>query len=188
MLRITLTCLLLGLSSAAMAEMRLFTSADGSKSLTAELIDYDEPRQTITLRLQGGRQMTTPITAFCEEDQTYAKASAERMAAGRKLAVRFEGEEGTSSEAKTSTRRITTTQQGFNVEIRNNGELGITGLSAEYKIFVSRDGAKKSIEVQEGNLDFAALEPRKEEVYATEMVGIKRDRPLPPSECKKPGG
>ena len=59
--------LIISMAFSAGAEMRTFTSADGSKTLKAKVLDYSQAKGTVKMVREGGKVMTFPVKALCEE-------------------------------------------------------------------------------------------------------------------------
>ena len=51
----------------------MFTDAQG-RNIEAELIKYDEPKNSVTIKRVGVRkEVTVPVTVFSKEDQQYIR-------------------------------------------------------------------------------------------------------------------
>lgn len=173
------------LASSLAAEVRTFTSADGSKTLLAECFDTSGEGEnlTATLVLDDGRSMKVRADVFSEDDQNYLAEVNAAQKAARALSVRLEETSEDSEREKTRGRRITTTPTKFAIEVRNNGRDEVTGLEVDYQIFYrdavrvgSKDGEWMERNI-EGKLALAELPPRGDTVLTTEPVDIVSDRP-----------
>jgi hypothetical protein len=178
------------LSSLAQAEWREFTSADGSKKVNAEVLGYDEASGTATLQLEGNRKITSPVSAFTEEDQAFIKKAAVSLLAGRNLWIEFADDKNEVSEKRNPTNGYRTVQleSGYKMEMRNNSSAPFEGLTADYQIFyASYDNPtkdrSKSDKVKFASMEIPAMQPREEVTVETESVGLTEITKLPLSEC-----
>ena len=172
------------------AEMHKFTSADGEKTILAEIVTFDAKKSLVTLNLNNGRQIHSSVTAFAKEDQEYILKVARIQDVGRKLAVRFVDEEQTVSERKNPLNGYQTlnVKSGYELELRNNGETDVDGLEAEYQIFYKAylnpfSSRERTEQVTGGSLAIPAMAARKETKVSTEGIPMTRIRQLPKAEC-----
>ena len=98
--------LIISMAFSAGAEMRTFTSADGSKTLKAKVLDYSQAKGTVKMVREGGKVMTFPVKALCEEDNKYLVSWYQTTMAARKLAIRISDQEEKTSERKTDNENI----------------------------------------------------------------------------------
>jgi len=172
-LLIPLTAVLIGFSSATAGEYHDFKSADGSKRLEAKLISVASG--TFHLQTRDGRKISAPAAAFCAEDTEYAKSVLATRAAGRNLAldiVEVEERKPGASKAVTSV-----TPVGYDLNLRNNGQIDLTGLTAKYQIHYTKDSGKgKTDQVLGGDLAIADLKPRAEAKIYTQKVKLSRTK------------
>lgn len=167
-----------------------FTSADGSKKLEAEVQGYDLQTGVAQLRLRDGRKISTPATAFSEEDQEHLKEIGLAFDMGRSIWVEFDDVQEVISEKRNPTNgyQTMTLENGFKFEVRNNGTIPFEGLTAEYQVFYAAykdpfaDSARTA-QVMRGEVEIPALEPRAETHLSTEKVGMTSIKRLPISEC-----
>jgi hypothetical protein len=175
------------------AEMREFKSADGSKTLYAEIAAVDLETGIATLMLYANdRQIYAPVTSFSEEDQAYIKSAGLAMAAGRNLGVRFHDKEKILSEKKNPANgyQTLTLKGGYGLEFKNIGQANFNDLKIEYQIFYKAyldpfKSRERTKQVTEGSFDIAELASGKEEmvVAAADSVDLTRIKQLPKSEC-----
>ena len=181
------------LAPLSFAEIHEFKSADGAKTIRAEIAAYDMKTGIATLTLESsGRQIYAPLNSFSEEDQTYIKKAGFAMAAGRSLGVRFADKEEIVSEKKNPTNGFQTLglKAGYGIDFRNNGTAGFTGMQVDYQIFYKAyldpfESRERTEKVVNGSFAVPDLEPGKEEAVlaAASSVGLTRIRQLPKSEC-----
>jgi hypothetical protein len=172
------------------AEMHEFTSADGSKRLWAEVQGYDAEKGDVTLLLTDKRRITSPVSAFTADDKTYVEKAALALAAGRNLALRFEDAEKVVSEKKNPANGYQTkkSKNGFELNVRNNGQTTFKGLKAEYQIFYAayvnpfKDRARSHL-VTAGKVDLPELDPRKDANVNTDAIDMTSITRLPMSQC-----
>lgn len=173
------------------ADWRTFTSSDGSRTLEAEMISYDESNGAVMLRLKNRQTIKAPATAFSSEDQTFIAKTHLAMQAGRMLMLEFADTEKEISEKKNPVGGFQTVKlkNGFEVRIRNNHSETFQKLDADYRIYFSSfgdpfaDGAKRSDKVHAGNMEIESLSPRDEISFTTEEVDLTEVRRLRKTEC-----
>ncbi len=180
----TIACTGLFASSLA-AEIRTFTSADGSKTLLAECVATagEGDNITATLVLDDGRAMKVRADVFSLEDQGYLADVNAAQKAARALSIRLEETRGESEREEIRWRRITTTPTKFSIEVRNNGRDDVTDLEVDYQVFYrdavrvgSKDGERMERRIA-GKLALAELPPRGDKMLTTEPVAMVSDRP-----------
>jgi len=178
-------------SPLCLAEMHEFKSADGKKTVWAEVMGYDAETKQVNLKLANKKSITSPATAFSKEGQEYIEKAAVLLEAGRNLRVEFEDVENLVSEKRNPTNGYQTLKQsnGFELKVRNNGKSVFNGLKAEYQIFTSvyldpfQDRPAKTDQIKYGTALFDALSPRNEIEISTETVPMTTIKRLPKSQC-----
>lgn len=178
--------LIISMAFSAGAEMRTFTSADGSKTLKAKVLDYSQAKGTVKMVREGGKVMTFPVKALCEEDNKYLVSWYQTTMAARKLAVRISDQEEKTSERKTDNARISSYDSGFKLNVWNNGTNPFENIDVKYQIFYTVDGvkgAKNQDLVASGKTTISSITPRTGQDLTTEKVTLTKIRPLPASEC-----
>jgi hypothetical protein len=178
------------LAPMAYADWHEFTSADGSKKVWAEVQGFDASTQTVSLKLEGNRIITSPVTAFTEDDQKFVEKAAVALAAGRNLAIEFADDEEEISEKKNPTNGYRTVElkSGYALELRNNSKEPFKGLTAEYQLFYAayldpfKDRARTD-QVSYGKMKLPEVKPRDEATIETEAIDITRITRLPLSQC-----
>ena len=156
------------------AETHTFTSADGSKKLEATLLAYDAGAKTIQIRIEGGRTIDAPVSAFSSEDAEYVMAAAQRLEVGRRMGVRISGDDAEAVETKTAAAKTKKLSSGFKVNFRNNGTVPMEGVTAKYRIFYYEDLVKggKADKFKDGELTLSALQPRDAVDLETDKVDL----------------
>jgi hypothetical protein len=166
-------------SVAGAAEMRTFTSSQGSKTLQAKVLDYSTAKGTAKILRSDGKTMTIPVKALSETDQTYIKA-------GRRLAIRVSDEEVKTGESKANNGRVTAYDSRFKLNVRNNGDSAFEDIEIKYCIFYTIDGvdgAKNKEIVTNGQANISNIAPRTDQDITTGAVKLTKVRPLPASQC-----
>ena len=169
----------LGISTANGAPHR-FTSADGSKTLDATLIDYNATKGTVQLRIAGGRAITAPLNAFSEKDTEFVKQSSQKLAIARSLMLDIRTSEDEKVETKTSNAKIEKKNSGFSLHFRNNGFVPLDGITAKYRIYYSKDrdkGGKEQM-VEDGSIQLSSLGPGETEDLKTEKIELEKVKPI----------
>ena len=172
------------------ADMREFTSADGSKTLNAKVLDYSQAKGVAKILRADGKVMTFPVKALSNKDGEYLKAWYQATMAGRKLAVRVTDEEKKTSEAKTSNAKVSSYESNFKLNVRNNGTSPFENIEVKYQIFYTVDGVKGTKSqnlVASGETSISSIFPRTDQNLSTEKIALTKIRPLPASQCATTG-
>jgi hypothetical protein len=173
-------------SVAGAAEMRTFTSSQGSKTLQAKVLDYSTAKGTAKILRSDGKTMTIPVKALSETDQTYIKDWYQSSMAGRRLAIRVSDEEVKTGESKANNGRVTAYDSRFKLNVRNNGDSAFEDIEIKYCIFYTIDGvdgAKNKEIVTNGQANISNIAPRTDQDITTGAVKLTKVRPLPASQC-----
>ena len=171
---------------AGAAEMRSFTSADGSKTLEAKVLDFSATKQTAKILRSDGKAMTIPVKALSKSDQTYLKDWYQSSMAGRRLSIRVSDEEVKTGESKANNGRVTAYDSRFKLNVRNNGDSAFEDIEIKYCIFYTIDGvdgAKNRELVTNGQANISNIAPRTDQDITTGTVKLTKVRPLPASQC-----
>ncbi len=171
---------------AGAAEMRTFTSSQGSKTLKAKMLDYSATKGTARILRSDGKTMTIPVKALSETDQAYIKDWYQSSMAGRRLAIRVSDEEIKTGESKANNGRVTAYDSRFKLNVRNNGDSAFEDIEIKYCIFYTIDGvdgAKNKELVSNGQANISSIAPRTDQDIATGTVKLTKVRPLPASQC-----
>ncbi|MED5586850.1 MAG: hypothetical protein VYB61_10870 [Verrucomicrobiota bacterium] len=171
---------------AGAAEMRSFTSADGSKTLKAKVLDVSAAKQTARILRSDGKSMTIPLKALSNNDQAYLKEWYQSSMAGRRLAIRISDEEVKTGESKANNGRVTAYDSRFKLNVRNNGNSAFENIEVKYCIFYTIDGvdgAKNQDLVSNGQANISSIAPRTDQDITTSTVKLTKVRPLPASQC-----
>lgn len=185
----TLTTFLITISFIAVsaaADIREFTSADGTKTLKAKVLDYSQDKGVVKILRVDGKAMTFPVKALSKEDGEYLKVWYQSTMAGRKLAVRITDEEKKISERKTENARVSSYNSNFKFNVRNNGTSPFENIEVKYQIFYMVDGVKGTKNqdlVASGQTNISSIFPRTDQNLTTEKVNLTKIRPLPASQC-----
>ncbi len=185
----TLTTFLITISFIAVsaaADIREFTSADGTKTLKAKVLDYFQNKGIVKMLRVDGKAMTFPVKALSKEDGEYLKVWYQSTMAGRKLAVRITDEEKKISERKTENARVSSYNSNFKFNVRNNGTSPFENIEVKYQIFYMVDGVKGTKNqdlVASGQTNISSIFPRTDQNLTTEKVNLTKIRPLPASQC-----
>jgi len=185
----TLTTFLITISFIAVsaaADIREFTSADGTKTLKAKVLDYFQNKGIVKMLRVDGKAMTFPVKALSKEDGEYLKVWYQSTMAGRKLAVRITDEEKKISEKKTENARVSSYNSNFKFNVRNNGTSPFENIEVKYQIFYMVDGVKGTKNqdlVASGQTNISSIFPRTDQNLTTEKVNLTKIRPLPASQC-----
>ena len=168
------------------AELHTFTSADGSKTLKAKVLDVSVAKQTARIQRSDGKSMTIPLKALSSDDQLFLKEWYQSSMAGRRLAIRISDEEVKTGESKANNGRVTAYDSRFKLNVRNNGDSSFENIEVKYCIFYTIDGvdgAKNRELVSNGQANISNIAPRTDQDITTNAVKLTKVRPLPASQC-----
>jgi hypothetical protein len=171
---------------AGAAEMRTFTSSDGSKTLKAKMLDFSATKGTARILRSDGKSMTIPVKALSKTDQGYITDWYQSSMAGRRLAIRVSDEEVKTGESKANNGRVTAYDSHFKLNVRNNGDSAFENIEIKYCIFYTIDGvdgAKNRDLVSSGTTNISSISPRTDQNITTSTVKLTKVRPLPASQC-----
>jgi len=127
------------LAACATAYAQEFTSADGSKQIIADFIDYDAKQQVVTLRLENGRKITSPAAAFSEGDRRYFVGRDKREALKTAIAVEVEKTTERDTENTVGGIEYTSKNYSYGFTIKNSSHLKLKDLNLKYWIVIDRD-------------------------------------------------
>ena len=156
---------------------RTLTSADGQRSIEAEVIDYRPSTDSVVFCFKGKSiRQTAKASAFSEEDRAYFLEFLKEKTMRDALRVSVSEEEDRLKEGGgiyTYARQ----ESFFRVSLRNTGEFDFEALTARYDVFVQRfDGqGKKSIEVVSGEAAVEPIPSNLDAVFETRPVKITLD-------------
>lgn len=148
-----LLTLLLGLVSAVSLSARTLTSADGSKTLEAEIIDYNPATGKVVIRNEGSiRNTTVDATAFSADDQEYFKEFLKESAKRKSLEISADKESEKVDKDKGGLYIYDRRNEFFTVKVANSGAAEIEDLVAKFDIYVSKfdKEGKKVVDVVSG--------------------------------------
>ncbi len=126
----------------AHGESRVFTDSQG-RNIEAELIKYDEPKNSVTIKRMGSRrEMTVPITIFSEEDQKFigdwGRLQAlhdSRLKADIKRISKRDADESYGTSASTEV----ITDHSFKIQFENGTTTTLEDLDLEYVVFYEQE-------------------------------------------------
>ena len=179
-----LTCGLVGVAS---AEVRTFTSADGSKTLQASVRDYSPKKGTTTIKLATGRVMTIPVKSLSAADKTFLDGWYTATQAGRNLHVSIRDEEKQMGERTANNGKIKTINARYALNVRNNAAANFDNIEIKYRVFYYKDGVdgkKNQYLTLDGQDSITTISAREDQRIMTDSVNLTKVRPLPASQCK----
>ncbi len=131
--------LVVSLISAVSLSARTFTSADNSKTIEAEIIDYLPSSDRIVIRYEGSnRNVTVNASAFSAEDRAYFNEFLTEKTKRNYLKLSADDKSESIEQKVGSLYVYDKTKKSFNVRVSNRGSVEIEGLKAKYEIYVSR--------------------------------------------------
>lgn len=156
---------------------RTFTSADGQRTIEAELIDFRPSTDTVVFRYKGKSvRQSAKASAFSTEDQEYfvefLKEKTKRDAL--EVVVVEETERADDEGGIYTYERL---RSFFRVSVRNRGDFGFEDLRAEYDVFLMRydSKGKSRTEVISGEARLDEILPKLDGTFETESVEITLD-------------
>lgn len=169
---------------AAALEKREFKNADGSKSFTAELIDYNAKKKRVTVRKKNGRKSTFPISLLSEEDKQYVIKNADVIRVARAVKVKFTEVKGKVTRDRGDLIRSRTTPTGYQITVSNSSNKKIENLEIHYSYYYcvgsSRPGGPKHTpKVEKGVLTYPKLFGKYSETRESTMIDLIQENKKP---------
>lgn len=165
------------LALAASLDARTFTSADGSKTMEAELIAYRPSTDTVVIRMEGRSARTTvKASAFSKEDQVYFKEFLKEASKRESLNISVK-DQSDSFEQEGGIYTYEKQKESFTVSVANRGEFEFEDLTAKYDIYVSKydKAGKKVVEVVSGESSIDKIHRNLDEQFDTDGVEVTVD-------------
>ena len=163
------------LAMSASAEMRQFLNAEGTKSFSAELTDYDAKSKRVSVRLKNGRIQTFQIDLLSEEDKNYIEANARFLAVGNSLGVtltRYQDASRKESSGRTVNR---VHPSGYAITLNNRSKEVFSNLTLNYTLHYAVQDYLKPERVNQskaGTLTCKVLPSSGRETFRTDSVDI----------------
>jgi hypothetical protein len=148
-----LLTLLLGLVSAVSLSARTLTSADGSKTIEAEIIDYNPTTGKVVICNEGSiRNTIVDATAFSADDQEYFREFLKEAGKRKSLKISADKNSEKVEKAKDSLYIYDKRNEFFTVKVSNGSPAEIEDLVAKFDIYVSKydKEGKKIVDVVSG--------------------------------------
>ncbi|MEM8954186.1 MAG: hypothetical protein AAGD22_08555 [Verrucomicrobiota bacterium] len=156
-------------------EMRVFTN-DAGAEITAELLYGTE--DTVTIRMEGGRELTTEITRFSAEDQEYIREWIEEhpRPIDYHFDLRYEKKMTGKKERQTNSHEIKEEKWVYDVVLENRSRVLVEGLEMRYRIYVQSEHVEgkneKEIFVKDGIIEVPAMENGERKEMRTVSVPV----------------
>jgi hypothetical protein len=173
-----LMCLVAGVMFAGLAgaEMRTFKNAAGAE-ISAEVL-YGTAKM-VTLKMANGKEVTTAIAKFSEEDQGFINEWIKTQPAKVNYSFGLELDKtrvGEKKERQTSSHDVTEENWAYDLTIDNRTRAALEGLEMRYRIYVESEhtDAKsgKKILIRDGILKVPALKASGNAKLRTESVPL----------------
>lgn len=165
------------LATIASLEARTFTSADGSKTMEAELIAYRPSTDTVVIRMQGrSARSTVKASAFSKEDQAYFKEFLKEASKRDSLKISVK-EESDTFKNEGGLYIYKKQKESFTVSVANRGEFDFEDLTAKYDIYLSKfdRAGKKTVEVVSGEASIDTIHSNLDDQFETKAVEVTVD-------------
>jgi hypothetical protein len=170
-----LLTLFLGIVSAASLTARTFTSAEGGKTIEAELIDYNPTSGKVVIRNEGShRNVTVDADAFSAKDQAYFKEFLKEAAKRKSLGITVEKKSEKLEKTQGALYIYDRRNESFAISVNNSGPIEIEDLTVKYDIYVSsydKEG-KRVTNVVSGTRPIKTIAPNYSEEFETEAVQV----------------
>lgn len=158
-------------------EARTFTSADGSKTMEAELISYRPSTDTIVFRVKGkSARSTAKASAFSKKDQAYFQEFLKESTKRESLDISLK-EESDSFKKEGGIYTYKKQKEHYTISVANRGDFDFEDLTAKYDIYVSKfdKNGKKAVEVVSGEASIESIHSNLDEQFETESVELTVD-------------
>ncbi len=155
--------------------MRRFQNADETKSFYAELTGYDEKTKRVTVRNKAGRKQSFSIEILSEDDRTYVKENAKRLAVGESISIslrKFQDKSEKQLEPRIENR---VAPSGYTISLNNRSKSSFTNLTLNYTLYytvqdyLSPERTPKQVS---GTLTCEEITSRETVTLKTETIGI----------------
>lgn len=169
--------LIAGLISAVSMPLaaRTFTSADGSKTIEAELVDFSPASGKIVIRNDGSdHNVTVDAAAFSKDDQDYFQQFLKDKTKRESIKISAEDKSEKLEEKQGTIYLFNRKNEFFNVTITNSGPVDLADLTANYDIYVARfdKQGKRIVEVVSGKESFSQIGSRSDTCFTTTSVKL----------------
>lgn len=156
-------------------EKRTFTSADGTSTFEGTLLDYNEEAGTVKIR-KGARTLHFKADILSAEDQTYVKEQGPALVASRAIRVDFDLWSGKRDTTRSENSRTTTSEAGYEIELRNWTKKDVNDIEVRYTIFHRKDAENGagSIAQKKGSYMVSTLFANSYEATRTAPVTLVR--------------
>ena len=166
----------------AQAELRTFTSKDGSKSFEAELTQYVPNEKMVEVRRESGKVVKFKMAVLSEDDQKFVLKRAPLLKVAKDLKVGARIKIGKKEIVKAKPTKRTTIPKSYRVTFRNTSNLKMEDLDVEYELHWVRDNGsgRKGEEkiVAKGSTLVSVVLPRQELSFNTDSVKILYKEPF----------
>lgn len=156
---------------------RTFTSADGSRTMEAELFSYNPSNDTVVIQIDGqSSRTTTKASLFSEKDQDFFTEFLRKKEKFTALQVDSKVE-SESFESKRGIYIYDKKKEHFAVTIKNRGDFDLEGLDAKYDVYFYKFDKKgdKSVEILSGTESIKSIASKDDARFNTQSVEINID-------------
>ena len=158
-------------------EARTFTSADGSKTMEAELISFRPSTDTVVFRTKGrSARSTSKASAFSKQDQAYFQEFLKQSTKRESLNISLK-EQSDNFKTEGGIYSYKKKKEHYTVSIANRGDFDFEDLTAKYDIYVSKfdKSGKKVVEVVSGEASLESIYSNLDERFDTKSVEVTLD-------------
>lgn len=128
-------------------EKHEFTSADGSKKMTAEVMRYDSKKREVSLKVGDQKIVKLPATSLSPADVEYVIKTAKEQAYARDLEIKIKPTSETTERKNDGTYATSNTPRGYAVTFSNASDTDLEKVELQYSYFYSKnDGSGRQTE------------------------------------------
>ena len=174
----------------AHAEMRKFTSADG-REITAEI--QRGTAEQVTIKLENGKELTSKITVFSDEDQKYIRnwIKTQPPRIDYSFSLSYKRLKDGEKKRSTSSHNITVESWYYEMAVDNRSRVDLEDLEFRYRIFVQSEHEKgrneKAMYISDGMVQVPSIVHNGRAKPRTKTVPLTKSKLKPDYEYKDGG-
>jgi hypothetical protein len=170
-------------------DFRMFSKADGTGSLVAQLVDITtgkDGKKVVSLRRADTKQtVTMPLDLLSDGDKEYVNQEGKVIVAAKSLDISFAPTMVKEAPSSGSGRKMATSKAGYKMKLTNKSTEMLDGVTVNYRLVWKKDvrqsngmGVKESRR-EEGTIKLERLYPKTHTEQETKGVELVNDRPNP---------
>ena len=158
------------------ANEHTFTSADGSKTITATIETYWPEKGNAQINVNGQR-MVVAVSAFQAEDKKKFENWYQLAMAGKNIQIKFNQDKAKKSEKKLSNATITQYGSTYELEVRNNSQTDFDKVVLDYRVFYKEDLKQNNEMAKAGQLKVGNIAAKESKVFTSASVPLTSAKP-----------